>query len=142
MTPSSDPHDRALMGFARAVVAGDMTAASRLLAASPDLARACIGQGATRQEAKAYFLDEIRHHLYQGDTALHVVAAAYRHEIGRELIAAGADVRARNRVAPNRCTMRSTAVRGRRPGILMPRRRWSHCCLRRAPIQMRSTKAA
>ena len=93
MTPSGDPHDHALMGFARAVVVGDMTTASRLLAAAPDLARTCIAQGATRQGPKTYFFDEIRHHLYRGDTALHVVAAAYRYEIARELIAAGANVR-------------------------------------------------
>ena len=97
MTPSGGLHDHALMGFARVVAAGDEAAASRLLAVAPDLARACIEQGATGQGAKDYFLDEIRHHLYRGDTALHIVAAAYRHEIARELIAAGANVRARNR---------------------------------------------
>ncbi len=57
---------------------------------------ACLEQGATRQGAKQYFLDEIRHYLYRGDTALHVVAAAYQHQLARELIAAGADVSARN----------------------------------------------
>ena len=50
-----------LMRFAQAVVAGDVAAASRLLAASPDLARACLEEGAARHGPEGYFLDEIRH---------------------------------------------------------------------------------
>jgi hypothetical protein len=90
-------HDDTLMQFAQAVIAGDAVTASRLLAASPDLAGACLGEGATRQGAADYFFEEIRHYLYGGDTALHVAAAAYHDEIARKLIAAGANVRARNR---------------------------------------------
>jgi hypothetical protein len=97
MTRGGGPRDHALMEFARAVVGGDVATASRLLTAAPDLARACLEQGAARQGAKEYYLDEIRHYMYRGDTALHVAAAAYRHEIARELIAAGANVSARNR---------------------------------------------
>ena len=61
------------------------------------LASARAEDGATRQEAKAHFLDEIQHYVYAGDTALHIAAAAYRLEIVRRLIAMGGDVRARNR---------------------------------------------
>jgi ankyrin repeat protein len=86
-----------MMRFARAVAAGDVASASKLLTASPDLARACLGEGATRAASKEYFLDEIGHYVYQGDTALHIVAAAHRSGLVRELVAAGADVRARNR---------------------------------------------
>jgi hypothetical protein len=86
-----------LMELVHAIVAGDEAIASRLLAASQDLASACLEEGATRHGPEVYFLEEIRHHLYAGDTALHVAAAAYGQEIGRKLIAAGADVRARNR---------------------------------------------
>jgi hypothetical protein len=75
------------------------TVALRLLAASPLLARARVAAGATRQAAKDSFLDEIGHHVYAGDTALHVAAAAYRPAIAERLIAAGADVRAKNRRA-------------------------------------------
>jgi Ankyrin repeats (many copies) len=89
-------HD-ALMGFAQAVVAGDTATTSRLLAASPDLATACLEEGAARHGPEGYFLEEIRHYLYAGDTALHVAAVTYRPEIVRALIAAGAHVRARNR---------------------------------------------
>jgi hypothetical protein len=89
--------DSALMALVRAIVTGDAAAASRLLAASPALAGACFEKGATRQAAKAYYLDEIGHYVYAGDTALHVAAAAYRREIVQKLIVMGADVRARNR---------------------------------------------
>jgi ankyrin repeat protein len=97
MTRSGRTLHDALMGFARTVVAGDTAAASRWLAASPDLASACLGEGAARHGPEGYFLDEIKHYLYAGDTALHVAAAAYRDEIAQKLMAAGADVRARNR---------------------------------------------
>ena len=86
-----------LMALVRAIVVGNSAAALRLLAASPVLATARAEKGATRQVAKAYYLDEITHYLYAGDTALHIAAAAYRLEIVRKLIAMGGDVRARNR---------------------------------------------
>ncbi len=90
-------NDSALLSLGRAIAAGDAGAAARLFAASPALARACFETGATRQLATPYYLEEIGHYLYAGDTALHIAAAAYRHAMGRELIVAGADVRARNR---------------------------------------------
>jgi Ankyrin repeats (many copies)/Ankyrin repeat len=89
--------DSALMPLMRAIVAGATDDAARLVAASPVLASARFEKGATRQAAAPYFLDEIGHYVYAGDTALHIAAAGYRYEIARNLIAAGADVRARNR---------------------------------------------
>jgi len=89
--------DSALMSLVRAIAAGKAAAASQLLAASPALATARLANGATRQRSKPYFLDEIAHYVYAGDTALHVAAAAYRHAFVRKLVAAGADVRAKNR---------------------------------------------
>jgi hypothetical protein len=89
--------DSALMALMRTIAAGDEAVALRLLTASPDLVAARVERGATRQAAKAYFLDEITHYVYAGDTVLHVAAAAYRLEVVKHLLAAGADVRARNR---------------------------------------------
>jgi Ankyrin repeats (many copies) len=89
--------DSALMALVRAIVAGDAAVAARLLAASPALAGTSFAAGATRQAAKAYYLDEIGRYVYAGDTALHIAAAAYRTEIVQQLIATGADVHARNR---------------------------------------------
>jgi hypothetical protein len=42
-------------------------------------------------------IEAIKRYIYAGDTGLHIAAAAYQTEIARKLIAAGADVRARNR---------------------------------------------
>jgi hypothetical protein len=89
--------DAALMRLARAIVAGDASAAATLIAASPALASARFEEGATRASATPHYLAEIGYHIYAGATALHVAAAAYRHEIAKALIAAGADIRARNR---------------------------------------------
>src|SRR5437660_12426439 len=97
MTRTGGPHHNALMEIIQAIVVGDKAIASRWLAASPDLASACLEEGAARHGSEGYFFDEIKHYLYAGDTALHIAAAAYRDEIAQKLIAAGADVRARNR---------------------------------------------
>jgi ankyrin repeat protein len=89
-------NEPALMALMRAIGADD-AGALRLLAASPQLAAARLAHGATRQAAREYYLDPVAHYVYAGDTALHVAAAGYRHQIAQELIAHGADVRARNR---------------------------------------------
>jgi hypothetical protein len=85
------------MAFARAIAHGDRAHVLRLIAAAPQLAVGCFEVGATRQNSETYFLDEIRHHVYAGDTALHIAAAAYEADIVRELVRAGADVTVANR---------------------------------------------
>jgi ankyrin repeat protein len=85
------------MVLVRAIVVGDTVAAVQLLAASPALASGSVEDGATRQNATAYYFQEIQHYLYAGDTALHVAGAAYRPDLARRLVDAGADVRAKNR---------------------------------------------
>jgi hypothetical protein len=79
--------DGALMTLVRTIVTADDTVAFHLLAANPALAKASFEIGATRQTAETFYLDEIGHYTYAGDTALHVAAAAYRR----------ASVRAKNR---------------------------------------------
>jgi hypothetical protein len=83
--------------FVEAIASGDSATAITLLDASPLLAKACAAHGATRQAAKQNFFDQIMHYMYEGDTALHIAAAAYQTRIAEALIARGADVRARNR---------------------------------------------
>src|SRR5437879_13262899 len=90
--------DLALRELVAAIVAGDATNVSRLLAESPALASACFQSGATRQTEKPYYLDQIGRYIFAGDTALHIAAAAYQTKIVRKLLTAGADVRARNRL--------------------------------------------
>jgi hypothetical protein len=67
------------------------------LSALAQVATTCFAIGATRTGAHPFFLDEISHHVYAGDTLLHVAAAAYDLAAAKHLVAAGANVRARNR---------------------------------------------
>jgi ankyrin repeat protein len=78
-------------------VAGDIDEVARCVAADPILATTTLNAGATRQEASTFFLTEISHYVYEGDTALHVAAAAFRRPIAELLIRHGADCRAKNR---------------------------------------------
>ena len=83
--------------FVEAIVTGENVTAMRLLDASPLLIKRRAAIGATRQAPKQNFFDRILHYMYEGDTALHMAAAAYQIRMVEELIARGGDVRARNR---------------------------------------------
>jgi len=85
------------MDFLRAIARNDRARVSALLAGTPELALARLEVGATRHDAQEYFLGEIDHHVYAGDTALHVAAAAYQATVARELVAAGAAIAAEGR---------------------------------------------
>lgn len=78
----------------RAIAGGDTARVTRMLAASPALATDAARAGATRSGARPFLAG---HHVYVGDTALHIAAAAYQTEIARELLKRGALVRAKNR---------------------------------------------
>jgi ankyrin repeat protein len=86
-----------LMPLFRAIASGDTNRTFRLLKAWPALAREPIRTGAGRDNPAPYYLKKINHYVYAGDTALHIAAAAYRRGVAEELVARGADVRARNR---------------------------------------------
>ncbi len=86
-----------LMSFAQAIVRGQRAQVLELLAGTPELAVTSVADGATRRRTEEYFLDEIRHVVYAGDTALHIAAAAYEAGLARELVKAGASVAADNR---------------------------------------------
>jgi hypothetical protein len=73
------------------IASGDREAAVGLLDATPSLATAGLARSDER------FLAERRAQVYEGDTALHAAAFSYDAEMARDLIARGADVRARNR---------------------------------------------
>jgi hypothetical protein len=86
-----------LLECIRRVVKGDIDAVARALAADPALAAAAVTLGATRQDPSTFFFKEISHYLYEGDTALHMAAAAFRRPIAELLVRHGADHRVRNR---------------------------------------------
>ena len=92
-----DNSDSSLRKLFELIIAGDATAVSGQLSCSSRLAQASIQAGATRQEPNEFFLDPIKRCVYAGDTALHIAAAAYQSEIAGMLLAAGANVHARNR---------------------------------------------
>jgi hypothetical protein len=89
--------DDELMTLVMTIVAADDAAVFGMLARNPALARTHFKQGATRQMARTYQIEEIGHYIYAGDTALHLAAAAYRQETARQLLALRASVHARNR---------------------------------------------
>ena len=86
-----------MMPLLRAIIADDAARVTALLGQSLNLARQSLGNGATRQSAKDYFFEEIRHYLYEGDTPLHAAAAGHRTKIAQHLITVGANIAARNR---------------------------------------------
>src|SRR6476646_7229844 len=85
------------LSFFRSVAAGDLDAVTRQVAAAPALATTPTKVGATRQGASDFFLRDIAHYVYAGDTALHIAAAAFHRPVAALLIDHGADCRARNR---------------------------------------------
>jgi ankyrin repeat protein len=85
------------VGFLRLVASGSLDEVSRRLAADPALATFASSAGASRQNATTFFLDDICHYLYHGDTALHIAAAAFRVPVAELLVSRGADCGAKNR---------------------------------------------
>jgi hypothetical protein len=89
--------DHALRALVAAIVIHDVAAVGAQLAASPQLTTASFEAGATRSAAKQSFISAVMRYIVAGDTALHFAAAAYAPDIARTLLAAGANVRSRNR---------------------------------------------
>ena len=82
----------AFLEFVRVVIGGDVEKASRRLRVTPELATMGLPLS-----ARSLFWCEIRHHMYGGDTALHMAAAAFSRAMAELLVSYKADVRARNR---------------------------------------------
>jgi hypothetical protein len=93
-----ESRDEALLTLVRAIATADSGAFGRILSVQPELAKfKATVVGATRQTAAEFWIEEIGHYLYKGDTALHVAAAAYDATMASQLLEKGADVRAKNR---------------------------------------------
>jgi len=91
------PQGNALIDLMHKIAARDRVAVAALIDAHEGLATARLDAGATRQQAVDFFLTEINHHVYRGDTAIHVAAAASEPSIIGALAACGGRVDATNR---------------------------------------------
>lgn len=91
--------DRALARLVEAIVAGNQATFRQMLDQDPTLALAKFESGATRSspEVGQRFVESTGIYIYQGDTALHFAAAAYRSEMAKALVKLGAMARAKNR---------------------------------------------
>jgi hypothetical protein len=96
LAPKPDD-DRVLIALVRAIAADEQNVIVTLLTADPSLALQSLAAGATRANAAEHYIEDVEHYLYEGDTALHAAAAAYRRDAALRLLAKGADVMARNR---------------------------------------------
>src|SRR5882757_4546946 len=85
--PTIEDLARLLVGIA----AGDRAVVTASLDAAPRLVTARLARG------DETFIAECLAQVYEGDTALHAAAFAYDVELAQDLVARGADVRARNR---------------------------------------------
>ena len=81
--------ERRFPAFVRAVIDGDVAAAASLLKTHPVLVAQTF--------ADTMFFRDIVHYAYQGDTALHMAAAAFQHSTARLLVRKGAALDAQNR---------------------------------------------
>ncbi|HEY5422816.1 MAG TPA: ankyrin repeat domain-containing protein [Ilumatobacteraceae bacterium] len=82
---------RDLVGLMRSIGTGDGDRVTRAVAADSALATARL------QRADECFVVECHAQVYAGDTLLHAAAFMYDVDVARQLVAAGADVHARNR---------------------------------------------
>ncbi len=96
-TSAANREEQALQTLLQVIASHDRRTMSRLLAEAPPLAQMAISVGASRDNERTYYLEEIAHYTYAGDTPLHIAAAAYQRDIAEELVSRGANVSARNR---------------------------------------------
>jgi ankyrin repeat protein len=89
--------DDALVEVMHAIASGDAKHVAALLRTHEGLASANLLHGASRQESTDFFLSDISHHVYRGDTAVHVAAAAYEAAMLHDLVLGGGSVEAVNR---------------------------------------------
>jgi ankyrin repeat protein len=83
--------------FIRLLIEGNVEELRKLLAEMPALPKEPLHIGATREFASEYFIDELSHYIYSGDTALHIAAMAYCEQAIACLADHGATIDARNR---------------------------------------------
>lgn len=80
-----------MIDWMKVIMAGDAAGLRKALASNPALAQ-------VRTTSTSQFLEPIRHHVYKGDTPLHIAAASNRPDLAKLLLAKGADPNAENRM--------------------------------------------
>jgi ankyrin repeat protein len=88
---------RRLVELFRVIAAGQTRNALRMLDRTPMLATAVSRSGASVSSASRCFLEDIKHHFYSGDTALHIAAASYDSRLVSQLLRRGAGHAIKNR---------------------------------------------
>jgi hypothetical protein len=83
--------------FVRTIIDGEIDVAARLLKTNPEFATTRFEIGATRGGASEFFYQDIAHYAYEGDTALHLAAAAFQRSSVELLVRSGAALDAKNR---------------------------------------------
>jgi hypothetical protein len=109
-----------LLCLFRAIAQADRGQGSSLLKSAPRLAAAQIATGAGAESATDYFLTEILHYIYAGDSALHIAAAAFDARLVNRFLKLGANVPRAIASARNRCTTRAiqiTRIRSLKPKL-------------------------
>jgi|AGTN01.1.fsa_nt_gi FOG: Ankyrin repeat len=86
-----------IASFLEFILEDNFDSISRLLKNFPHLAAEPFIFGATRQCSADYFVDELTHYIYSGDTALHIASMAHCKEVVELLVEKGGDIHARNR---------------------------------------------
>jgi len=86
-----------LTDLTKAIVADDIAVFEKILRESPSVAAEAVLGGATRENPKEFFVEELKHYIYAGDTLLHVAAMGHRADMLELLVKCGASVAARNR---------------------------------------------
>jgi len=89
---------RSFRTLVRAVVDGDLDTVRLLLDQDHRLASVASDSGARRGGASSYFFEQIKHYLYEGDTALHMAVAERQPLAAQILLDAGADPGLRTRI--------------------------------------------
>jgi hypothetical protein len=83
--------------FLELVLLNDLGAVCELLERSPSLAQQILVFECTKERASDYFVSELGHYIYSGDTALHIASMAHCDEIVGLLLDKGANISAVNR---------------------------------------------
>ena len=87
-----------LMNYVPMILNNDLIALKQALVNDPTLLNYQASAGASRENADDYFYPSINRYVYQGDTLLHIAAAAFQSEIVAFLLESGADVHLKNRL--------------------------------------------